>query len=338
MSILSRERNAEFGVFGGRHKEGFMLDGRIIGFIGAGNMGGAIIRGLIQSGKVNKTDIVVSDTDKERLHELADSYGVEIVDSNIELMEKAGIVIIGVKPYHVDDLLDEISAVSRAGQIFISIVAGVPVEKFSLKLTCRGASGAGSHQIHRESGAVRVIPDIPYLMQSPKIDAKIIRVMPNTPASVLAGAAAIYAGPNVLPEDLACAVAIFECTAMVAVIQNEALMDAVTGLSGSGPAYVFLVIEALTDAGVQLGIARKEASLLAAQTVYGAAKMLLETGKSPGELKDMVTTPGGTTAAGLRALEKGNFRSAIMDAVEAAARRSREINIFTAGIERRNES
>ena len=268
-----------------------MLDGKIIGFIGAGNMGGAIIRGLIESGKVNKAEIIVGDADKDRMREITEALGVKAVDSNVELVKKADIVVIGVKPYHVDALLDEISAVSRAGQIFISIVAGAPVEKFSSRL-------------HPASGGVRV--------------------MPNTPASVLAGAAAIYAGRNVSPEDLARVAAIFECTGKVVVIQNEALMDAVTGLSGSGPAYVFLVIEALADAGVQLGIARKEASLLAAQTVYGAAKMLLETGKSPGELKDMVTTPGGTTAAGLRMLEKGNFRSAIMDAVEAAARRSRE--------------
>jgi len=301
-----------------------MLDGRIIGFIGAGNMGGAIIRGLIQSGKVSNADIIASDADKDRLREITETHGVKAVESNVELMEKADIVIIGVKPYHVDALLDEISAASRAGQIFISIVAGAPVEKFSSRLRHHDPDD-GSRQTRPGSGAVRVIPNIPDLMKSPKIAAGVIRVMPNTPASVLAGAAAVYAGPNVSGEDLARAVAIFECTGRVVVIQNEEMMDAVTGLSGSGPAYVFLAIESLADAGVQLGIARREASLLAAQTVYGAAKMLLETGKSPGELKDMVTTPGGTTAAGLRALEKGNFRSSIMDAVEAAARRSREL-------------
>jgi len=268
-----------------------MSDGKIIGFIGAGNMGGALIRGLMQSGQKSKAEIIVSDINKDCLHEITKTHGVKAVKSNKELVKKADIVVIGVKPYHVDALLDEISATSRAGQIFISIVAGAPVDKFSSRL-------------HSASGC--------------------IRVMPNTPASVLAGAAAIYAGPDISPEDLARAVAIFECTGKAVIIQNEALMDAVTGLSGSGPAYVFLAIEALADAGVQLGIARKEASLLAAQTVYGAAKMLLETGKPPGELKDMVTTPGGTTAAGLRMLEKGNFRSAITDAVEAAARRARE--------------
>jgi pyrroline-5-carboxylate reductase len=269
-----------------------MLDGGIIGFIGAGNMGGALIRGLMQSGKVSKTEIIAGDVNKDRLREIEKAYGVAAAESNIELVKKADIIVIGVKPHHVDALLDEISTASRGGQIFISIVAGAPVEKFSSRLNA--ASG-------------------------------VIRVMPNTPASVMEGAAAIYAGSNVSPDDLLLATAIFECTGKAVVIQNEALMDAVTGLSGSGPAYVFLAIEALADAGVQLGIARKDASLLAAQTVYGAAKMLLETGKSAGELKDMVTTPGGTTAAGLRMLEKGNFRSSIMDAVEAAARRSREL-------------
>ena len=270
-----------------------MLDGKIIGFIGAGNMGGAIIRGLVKSGRVSSTDIIVSDADKDRLREITETCGARSAESNIDLVEKSDVVVIGVKPYHVDSMLDEISAASRARQIFVSIVAGASVEKFSSKL-------------HPASG--------------------IIRVMSNTPASVMAGASAVYStGVNVSSEDMAHAAAIFECIGKVVVIQNEALMDAVTGLSGSGPAYVFLAIETLTDAGVQLGIARKEASLLAAQTVYGAAKMLIETGKSPGELKDMVTTPGGTTAAGLRMLEKGNFRSAIMDAVDAAAQRAREL-------------
>ena len=269
-----------------------MLDGKITGFIGVGNMGGVLVRGLMQLDKVNKADIIVSDVDKNRLREITETCGVKAVESNVELVEKADFVVIGVKPYHVDALLDEISGASRAGQIFVSIVAGTPVEKFSSRLNpCSGS----------------------------------IRVMPNTPASVLAGAAAVYAGPNVSMEDLARISAIFECTGKVVVIQNEALMDAVTGLSGSGPAYVFMLIDALADAGVQLGIARKEATLLASQTVYGAAKMLLETEKSPVDLKDMVTTPGGTTAAGLRILEKGNFRSVIMDAVEAAANRSREL-------------
>jgi pyrroline-5-carboxylate reductase len=269
-----------------------MLNGKVVGFIGAGNMGEVLIRGLIQSGKVKPTDIIASEANPERLEYIAKTYGIRTTASNIELVEKASIVIIAVKPQNIDDLLDELASSSHEEHLFISIAAGITTEKLAKKM-------------HHKSG--------------------IIRVMPNAPASVLAGIAALYPGRNITPEDLQRAVSIFECVGKTVIIKNEALMDVVTGLSGSGPAFVFMVIESLSDAGVQLGISRKESSLLAAQTVFGAAKMLLETGKHPSELKDIVATPGGTTFAGLKSLEKGNFRSTIMDAVEAATVRSREL-------------
>jgi pyrroline-5-carboxylate reductase len=269
-----------------------MLNGKVVGFIGAGNMGEVLIRGLIQSGKVDKTDILASDASPERLAYISNTYGIRTTPSNGELAESASIVIIAVKPQNIDDLLEELSSSSHENHQFISIAAGITTEKLAKKM-------------HHKSG--------------------IIRVMPNAPASVLAGISAIYPGRNISPADLQRAVSIFECVGRAVIIKNEALMDVVTGLSGSGPAYVFMMIESLSDAGVQLGISRREASLLAAQTVYGAAKMLLETGKHPSELKDIVATPGGTTFAGLKSLEKGNFRSTIMDAVEAAALRSREL-------------
>lgn len=269
-----------------------MLSGKVVGFIGAGNMGEVMIRGLIQSGKVKKSDIIASDVSHDRLTHISKTYGVKTTSSNVELVEKAAIVVIAVKPQNVSDLLDELSNSSHEGHLFISVAAGITAEKLAAKM-------------HHQSG--------------------IIRVMPNAPASVLAGIAAICPGRNVSPSDLERAVSIFECVGRAVVIKNEALMDIVTGLSGSGPAFVFLMIESLSDAGVQLGISRKESSLLAAQTVYGAAKMLLETGRHPSELKDIVATPGGTTFAGLKMLEKGNFRSTIMDAVEAATARSREL-------------
>lgn len=269
-----------------------MLSGKVVGFIGAGNMGEVLIRGLLQSGSVKKSDIIASDTNSERLKSIAKAYGVRTTTSNVELVEKASIIIIAVKPQNIDDLLDELSASSHEKHLFISIAAGVVTDKIAAKM-------------HHKSG--------------------IIRVMPNAPASVLAGIAALCPGRNVSPADLKRAVSIFECVGKAVIIKNEALMDVVTGLSGSGPAFAFLVIESLSDAGVQLGISRPEASLLAAQTVYGAAKMLLETGRHPSELKDIVATPGGTTFAGLKMLEKGNFRSTIMDAVEAATARSREL-------------
>jgi pyrroline-5-carboxylate reductase len=269
-----------------------MLSGKIVGIIGAGNMGEVLIRGLIQSGKVKAADIVAGDINQDRLSFVSKTYGVRTALSNTKLVEQASIVIIAVKPQNIDDLLEELAASSHEGHLFISIAAGVTTEKLAAKM-------------HHRSG--------------------IIRVMPNAPASVLAGIAALCPGRNVSPADLERAVSIFECVGRAVIIKNEALMDVVTGLSGSGPAFVFLVIESLSDAGVQLGISRKESSLLAAQTVYGAAKMLLETGKHPSELKDIVATPGGTTFAGLKMLEKGNFRSTIMEAVEAATARSREL-------------
>jgi pyrroline-5-carboxylate reductase len=269
-----------------------MLDGKVVGIIGAGNMGEVLIRGLIQSGKVKKTDILASDISQDRLNHISNTYGIRTTSSNVEVVEGASIIIIAVKPQNIDDLLDELSQSSHEGHLFISIAAGITAEKLASKM-------------HHKSG--------------------IIRVMPNAPASVLAGIAALYPGRNVAPTDLQRAVSIFECVGRTVVIRNEALMDVVTGLSGSGPAFVFLMIESLSDAGVQLGISRKEASLLAAQTAYGAAKMLIETGRHPSELKDIVATPGGTTFAGLKMLEKGNFRSTVMDAVEAATSRSREL-------------
>jgi pyrroline-5-carboxylate reductase len=272
-----------------------MLNGKVVGIIGAGNMGEILIRGLIQSGKVNKAGIIASDISQDRLDYISKTYGVKITDSNIKLLEEASIVVIAVKPQNIDDLLEELSNSSHEGHLFISIAAGVTTERLASKM-------------HHRSG--------------------IIRVMPNAPASVLAGIAALCPGRNVSQSDLECAVSIFECVGKAVVIKKEALMDVVTGLSGSGPAFVFLVIESLSDAGVQLGISRRESSLLAAQTVYGAAKMFLETGRHPSELKDIVATPGGTTFAGLKMLEKGNFRSTIMDAVEAATNRSRELGLL----------
>ncbi|MEJ2108396.1 MAG: pyrroline-5-carboxylate reductase [Acidobacteriota bacterium] len=271
-----------------------MFSGKIVGFIGAGNMGEILIRGLIQSGKVSKSKILACDVSKERLNYISRTYGIKTTQSDRTLVKKASIVILAVKPQNIDELLEHLSSLSHESHLFISIVAGVTAEKIA-------------EQMHHESG--------------------IIRAMPNAPASVLAGVTALYPGRNVSPEDLQRAQFIFDCVGKTVLIKNEALMDVVTGLSGSGPAYVFLAIESLSDAGVQLGISRTESSLLAAHTVFGAAKMLLETGKHPSALKDLVATPGGTTVAGLKMLEKCNFRSTIMEAVEAATIRSRELGV-----------
>ncbi|HSW39319.1 MAG TPA: pyrroline-5-carboxylate reductase [Acidobacteriota bacterium] len=269
-----------------------MLCNKNIGFIGAGKMGEALIRGLLQSGRVKNSDIAVSDIDEERLAFLAEAYGIMTARSNTELAGAASIIIIAVKPHILDGVLDELAGAGVENRMLISVVAGATTERLAEKMPP---------------------------------GTRILRAMPNAPAAVLAGVTALYAGRTVTGDDLRQAVSIFECVGKTVVIQNESLMDAVTGLSGSGPAFVFLVMESLSDAGVHLGIPRKESALLAAQTVFGAARMALETGRSPVELKDVVSTPGGTTVAGLKMLEKGRLRSTIMDAVEAAASRSREL-------------
>jgi pyrroline-5-carboxylate reductase len=196
-----------------------------------------------------------------------------------------------VKPQVIDTVLAEIAAAVDAKKLVISIAAGVTLARIEKALT------PGS---------------------------RAVRVMPNTPALVLAGAAAIAGGTGATSDDLGLAQSIFDSVGR-SVIVEEKLMDAVTGLSGSGPAYVFLIIDALSDAGVKAGLPRQLALELAAQTVYGSAKMVLETKEHPGKLRDMVTSPGGTTIEGLHALEKGKLRATLMNAVEAATARSKEL-------------
>ena len=269
-----------------------MFTGKTIGIIGTGNMGEILIRGLIQSGQVAVDQLVATESLEDRRSQVAETYGLRFAADNKELVAQSDIVIIAVKPQNIDPLLEELSGLSHEGHLFISIAAGVTTERIAAKM-------------HHQSG--------------------VIRVMPNAPAMELVGAAAVCPGKNVGETDIDRARAIFDAVGKTIVIHNEALMDVVTGLSGSGPAFVFLMIESLSDAGVQLGLQRPQASLLAAQTVFGAAKMYLDTGRHPSELKDLVATPGGTTFAGLKMLEKGNFRSTVMDAVEAATNKSREL-------------
>jgi pyrroline-5-carboxylate reductase len=200
-------------------------------------------------------------------------------------------VVLSVKPQAMNKLLQEIKPALDQSKLVISIAAGVPIAA-----------------IERQVGH----------------GVRIIRTMPNTPALVGAGATALSPGEHATEADLAQARALFEAVGM-AVVVDEPLLDAVTGLSGSGPAYIFLIIEALSDGGVKAGLARDQAQELAAQTVLGSAKLLIETGEHPGRLKDQVTSPGGTAIAGLHTLEAGGLRTTLMDAVEAATQRSREL-------------
>jgi pyrroline-5-carboxylate reductase len=268
-----------------------MLNGKCLGFIGGGNMAEAMIRGLLKAQLLGPQDMLVSDVTVERLTYLQETFGIRTSQDNAEVAGKADIVLFAVKPQIMSPVLDGLLDVITEQKVLISIAAGISTRLIAEKF----------------AGKVRVI-----------------RVMPNTPALVLEAASALAPGAAATPEDLELAKRIFAAVGKVVVVE-EVLMDAVTGLSGSGPAYIFLIIDALSDAGVKVGLSRKVAQLLAAQTVLGAARMVLETHKHPGELKDMVTSPGGTAIAGLHTLEAGGLRTTLINAVEAATRRSMEL-------------
>lgn len=269
-----------------------MLKNKIIGFIGAGNMAEALINGLISSHTVLPGSIMASDRDIERLAVIAEGYKIRAVNSNTEVVSDSDIVILAVKPQDVSSVLAD----TREGakdKLIISIAAGINTQTISDTLLT---------------------------------PVRIVRAMPNTPALVLSGATALFIGEGCTKDDEKMAVRIFDAVGKTVVLKDEALMDAVTGLSGSGPAYIFLIMEALADAGVRMGLPREIASLLANQTVFGSARMVMEIKRHPAELKDMVTSPGGTTIAGLKKLEDGKVRASIMEAVEAATVRSRELS------------
>jgi len=261
-----------------------------LSFIGAGNMAEAMIRGLLRGKVFAPGDVVASGPRAERMRELADAYGIGTTTNNREAASSR-IVVLSVKPQILSKVLDEIADAIDPEALVISIAAGVPVAAIQARLP----------------GGMRVV-----------------RAMPNTPALVEAAATAIAGGEHARESDLEDAKRIFDSIG-ITVVLDESLMDAVTGLSGSGPAYVFLILEALSDAGVKVGLSRRTAQLLAAQTVLGSAKLLLETNEHPGRLKDMVTSPGGTAITGLHTLEHGGVRTTLMNAVEAATRRSREL-------------
>ena len=268
-----------------------LLEGKTIGFIGAGNMAEAIIKGLVSRGVVSPQRLVASDVLAERRAYIADTYRVAVEGDNRLLVEKADVLILAVKPQVTVPVLQFAGPGMGPDKLLVSIVAGVPVAAIAALVA------AGT---------------------------RIIRTIPNTPLMVMAGAVAIAADSPALPGDFALARRIFDACGRTVMIE-EKLMDAATGLSGSGPAYVFLMIEALADGGVKAGLTREVALTLAAQTLLGAARMCLTSGRHPGQLKDMVTSPGGTTIAGIHALETGGLRAALMNAVEAATRRSQEL-------------
>jgi len=270
------------------------LKGKQIGFIGGGAMAEALAGGLIAAG-IPPADIRVADIAAARREHLAAALGVQAAETNAEVVNGSQIAVLAVKPYVVDSVLADLgrSGTAKLGApLWISIAAGIPIARL-----------AG----HLPAGA------------------RVVRAMPNTPALVRAGATAICGNADATRDDLATARALFDSVGFTWEAPSEELLDPVTGLSGSGPAYLFAFLEALADAGKQVGLPEDAAARLAAQTVYGAAKLALESDRTPGALREQVTTPGGTTAAGLARLEAAGFRDAICDAVAAATRRAGEL-------------
>lgn len=267
-----------------------MLD-KTIAFLGTGNMAEAILKGLLRAGTAKPENIIATGRRTERLEELQRAYGVRTTTDNLAAARDADIIVLSVKPQAMDKLVVQVAPALDHRKLIISVAAGVPIAALERRL------GAG---------------------------ARIIRTMPNTPSLVGAGACALARGEHASQDDLAVASRIFQSVGTTTVV-DENLLDAVTGLSGSGPAYVFLVIEALSDAGVKVGLPRYTALKLAAQTVLGSAQLLIETNAHPGQLKDQVTSPGGTAIAGLHTLEAGGLRTTLINAVEAATRRAKEL-------------
>jgi len=262
-----------------------------IGFIGAGRMATAMVQGLIRSKITTPERIVASDVVEEAREALADITKVKVYAENNPVVEQSDVIFLAVKPQVMAEVLLELKPLVTGKHLIVSVAAGVTLTQLAALLGNK---------------------------------VRLVRVMPNTPILVGAGAAGFCLGPKATFEDADLVQRILG-TLGKAIEVPERLMDAVTGLSASGPAYVSVIIESLADGGVRAGLTREIASQLAMQTVYGTAKMLLETGLHPAMLKDMVASPGGTTIAGLHALERGGLRCALMDAVTAASQRASEL-------------
>ncbi|OGR93066.1 MAG: pyrroline-5-carboxylate reductase [Elusimicrobia bacterium RBG_16_66_12] len=263
-----------------------------IAVIGAGHMAGAMIGGMVRSKLLAPKNIIAARRSPDALAELQRKWGVKTSTDNKKAACEADIVILAVKPQMAKKVLEELSGSIRADQLVISVMAGVTTAAINAGL---------------------------------RVPCPVVRAMPNTPCLVDAGATAICAGEHAEDKDLAKAEAVFGAVGLVVTLPESAL-DAVTGLSGSGPVYIYMAIEAMIDGGVKMGIPRAIAAKLAAQTVYGAAKLVIETGKHPAVLKDEVTTPGGTAITAIHVLESKGLRSVLIDGVEAATKRSTELS------------
>ncbi|MEM2839912.1 MAG: pyrroline-5-carboxylate reductase [Thermoplasmata archaeon] len=262
-----------------------------IAVIGVGNMGGALVRGMLRKSWAKPERFMATDTDRAKLDALAKESGIKVTDDNRKAAKWADIILLAVKPQILDHVLDEIKSELRPDQLLISVAAGVKTEHITSRL--------GK-------------------------DIAVVRSMPNIAALVGESATAISPGRYATKEHVKLAREILESVGTVVEV-HEPLMDAVTGLSGTGPMYVFLIVEGLSDAGVKVGLGRDTANALSVQTLLGAAKMMKETGKHPAHLKDLVTSPGGTAISALHSLEKNGLKAMLIDAVETATKRSIEL-------------
>lgn len=256
-------------------------------------MAEAIIAGLMQGGRVPPCNLTASDVRPERLHVMKQSYGILVTGNNCEAVAGADIVLLAVEPQILDYVLCDIAPSVRAAALILSVAAGYPIARIGR-----------------------------YLPQTERI----VRTMPNTPAAIREGITALAYSSGISGEDVLTTKEVFEAIGKVVEV-DERVLDAVTAVSGSGPAYICVMIEALADGGVKMGLPRETAQLLAAQTVFGAARMVMESREHPGALKDQVASPGGTTIAGLHELERGCLRATLISAVEAAAKRSAELGL-----------
>lgn len=267
-----------------------MLQAKKIGFIGSGAMAEALIRGMLTAGLLTPVQITVSDISQDRLDYMKGKFGIQTTLHMEKVVEEANILFLTVKPQVIPTVLAGISSVVTPSTLVISIAAGITIQTLQEQM-----------------------PNVP-----------IIRVMPNTPVAVGEGMSVIALGEYAGEENGQLALTIFSAVGK-AIQMPESSMDAVTGLSGSGPGYAFVLIDALADAGVMAGLSRRNSITMAAQTLLGAAKMVLETGEHPGKLRDMVTSPGGTTIAGIHVMEQRGVRAALIDAVQVATKRSQEM-------------
>lgn len=263
-----------------------------IGFIGTGNMGSAIIKGYIKKNPSSKKDVFIYDKDSLKAKEIVDTYHVQHCDSIEKIMMKSDTIIVAVKPNIYDVVLKEVQKYVSDEQIIVSIAAGISIEWMESYFTK---------------------------------PTKIIRTMPNTPALVTEGMTALSKNRHILEEEFQSVIDIFNAVGKTEII-DEKLMDVIPGISGSSPAYVYMLIEALADGAVLHGMPRDQAYKMGAQAVLGAAKMVLETSNHPGKLKDMVCSPGGTTIEAVASLEKNGMRNAIVEAVNVCTKKSKKMN------------